>query len=120
MLHLLQEPEEYDYYGNYLADPTIRLAIHVGNLTYNSGTAVEKHLLNDIMASVKPWIAVLLDNYKVEKRHTFLFSLVHVTVLPGSKSVAGTQRWRLLSKRDDGGYGVVHIWMWLSVCSRNH
>ncbi|KAK7110316.1 probable serine carboxypeptidase CPVL [Littorina saxatilis] len=59
------EPEEYNYYGNYLADPAVRRAIHVGNLTYNDGSAVEKHLLNDVMASVKPWIQVLMDNYKV-------------------------------------------------------
>lgn len=59
------EPEEYNYYAPFLADPAVRLAIHVGNLTYNDGTAVEMHLVNDIMASVKPWIAVLMDNYKV-------------------------------------------------------
>nr|KAG5694229.1 hypothetical protein BaRGS_035333 [Batillaria attramentaria] len=60
-----ESPKEFDYYGTYLADPTVRRAIHVGNLTYNDGQEVEKHLLNDVMASVKPWIAVLLDNYKV-------------------------------------------------------
>lgn len=60
-----EEPKEYDYYGNYLADPAVRRAIHVGNLTYNDGSIVEKHLLNDVMASVKPWIAVIMDNYKV-------------------------------------------------------
>jgi hypothetical protein len=52
-----------------LADPSVRKAIHVGNLTYNDGTAVEKHLLNDVMDSVKPWITTLMDNYKVDKLH---------------------------------------------------
>ncbi|XP_025093582.1 probable serine carboxypeptidase CPVL [Pomacea canaliculata] len=60
-----QSPTQYDYYGTFLADPLVRRAIHVGNLTYNDGLAVETHLLEDIMASVKPWIAVLMDNYKV-------------------------------------------------------
>ncbi|XP_076472382.1 putative serine carboxypeptidase CPVL [Babylonia areolata] len=60
-----QAPEDNNYYGQYLADPTVRRAIHVGNLTYNEGSRVEKHLLNDVMASVKPWIAVIMDNYKV-------------------------------------------------------
>ncbi|KAL8558529.1 hypothetical protein ACOMHN_038853 [Nucella lapillus] len=60
-----KEPAEYDYYGKYLAYPEVRRAIHVGNLTYNSGKAVEKNLLNDIMDTVKPWIAVLMDNYEV-------------------------------------------------------
>ena len=77
MVSLLQEPEEYGYYGNYLADPSVRLAIHVGNLTYNDGTPVEKHLLNDIMASVKPWIAVLLNNYKVGRCHRQLLLVLY-------------------------------------------
>lgn len=62
---LTEEPAEFEYYGKYLADPTVRKAIHVGNLTYNDGEAVEKHIINDIMASVKPWVATLMDNYKV-------------------------------------------------------
>ncbi|KAJ8313565.1 hypothetical protein KUTeg_008126 [Tegillarca granosa] len=62
---LTEEPEEFEYYGKYLADPSVRKAIHVGNLTYNDGEAVEKHLVNDIMASVKDWIVPLMDNYKV-------------------------------------------------------
>jgi vitellogenic carboxypeptidase-like protein len=61
----LQQPDEFEYYGNYVAKPNVRAAIHVGNLTYNSGTAVETHLTNDIMDTVKPWIATLMDNYKV-------------------------------------------------------
>jgi vitellogenic carboxypeptidase-like protein len=42
-----------------------RRAIHVGNLTYNEGNTVEMHIINDIMQSVKPWVATLMDNYKV-------------------------------------------------------
>ena len=64
-LFLHQEPEEFNYYGNYLAKPEVRAAIHVGNLTYNSGTQVEIHLMNDIMDTVKPWITTLMENYKV-------------------------------------------------------
>lgn len=60
-----QEPESFGYYGNYLAKPEVRAAIHVGNLTYNSGTQVELHLINDVMDTVKPWIATLMENYKV-------------------------------------------------------
>ena len=90
MASLRQEPEEYGYYGNYLADPSVRLAIHVGNLTYNDGTPVEKHLLNDIMASVKPWIAVLLDNYKVGKCHALF--LIAFLSNPGSLSSSTTRQ----------------------------
>ncbi|XP_052246934.1 probable serine carboxypeptidase CPVL isoform X2 [Dreissena polymorpha] len=60
-----KEPEDFAYYGQALADPAVRNAIHVGNLTYNSGDQVEKHIINDIMDTVKPWVAVLMDNYRV-------------------------------------------------------
>lgn len=62
---LTEEPADFNYYGNYLSNPEVRKAIHVGNLTYNDGSAVEKHLLNDVMDTVKPWVAILMDNYKV-------------------------------------------------------
>eukprot|EP00105_Crassostrea_gigas_P027928 XP_011449426.1 PREDICTED: probable serine carboxypeptidase CPVL isoform X1 [Crassostrea gigas] len=62
---LTEEPEAFGYYGNYLAKPEVRAAIHVGNLTYNSGTQVEIHLINDVMDTVKPWITTLMENYKV-------------------------------------------------------
>lgn len=58
-------PEELGYYYTFLLKNGTRKAIHVGNLTYNDGTEVEKHLLNDVMQSVAPWLATLMDNYKV-------------------------------------------------------
>ncbi|XP_054157691.1 venom serine carboxypeptidase-like [Oppia nitens] len=60
------EPEPLTYYFKYLDLQSTRRAIHVGNLpfSYNSKN-VEKYLLNDIMRSVKPWMATLMDNYKV-------------------------------------------------------
>ena len=33
----------------------------MGSCTH--GSAVEKHLLKDVMDTVKPWVAVLMDNY---------------------------------------------------------
>ena len=68
-IFLLQPPEDFDYYNNYLAQPVIRKAIHVGNLTYNDGRAVEMAIINDIMDTVKPWVELILDNYKVQKFH---------------------------------------------------
>lgn len=62
---MTEQPDDFNYYGSYLAKPEVRRAIHVGNLTYNDGQAVEMHLMNDVMDTVKPWINVLLDNYKV-------------------------------------------------------
>jgi len=60
------EPKDMGYYPGYLEKPETRSGIHVGNLTYNSGEEVEKHLLADIMQSTKPWIEELIDaGYKV-------------------------------------------------------
>lgn len=43
-------------------------ALHVGNKkfrAFSDRNVVLAHLLNDVMASVAPWIAELIDNYKV-------------------------------------------------------
>ncbi|XP_043922753.1 probable serine carboxypeptidase CPVL [Protopterus annectens] len=60
-----QEPPEQEYFGKFLSFPEVRKSIHVGNLTFNDGTEVEKHLLEDVMKTIKPWLAVLMDNYRV-------------------------------------------------------
>ena len=63
---LMDNVSDYSYYPGYLEKPETRSGIHVGNLTYNSGEEVEKHLLADIMQSTKPWIEELIDaGYKV-------------------------------------------------------
>ncbi|KAG7154151.1 probable serine carboxypeptidase CPVL [Homarus americanus] len=59
------EPQDMEYWTKYINKPTVRRSIHVGNLTFNDGSAVETHLEEDIMKSVKPWIEELLDNYSV-------------------------------------------------------
>ena len=59
-----ESPKEFDYFGTFLQKPEIRKLIHVGNLTFNDGVTVEKHLLNDVMQSVKPWIEELIENYR--------------------------------------------------------
>ncbi|XP_072009809.1 probable serine carboxypeptidase CPVL isoform X4 [Engystomops pustulosus] len=60
-----QEPEDQEYFGPFLALAEVRKAIHVGNLTFHDGSEVEKHLLSDVMKTIKPWLAVLMDNYRV-------------------------------------------------------
>ncbi|XP_041041021.1 probable serine carboxypeptidase CPVL isoform X2 [Carcharodon carcharias] len=59
------EPLDQNYFGAYLSQPEVRSFIHVGNLTFHDGSEVEKHLLKDIMQSVKPWVAILMNNYRV-------------------------------------------------------
>lgn len=60
-----QEPEDQEYFSSFVTLPSVRSSIHVGNLTFNDGSVVEKHLLQDVMKSIKPWLGVLMDNYRV-------------------------------------------------------
>lgn len=60
-----QEPEDQEYFSQFVTLPAVRRAIHVGNLTFHDGSEVEKHLLQDVMKSIKPWLGVLMDNYRV-------------------------------------------------------
>lgn len=60
-----QEPEDQEYFSQFVTLAAVRRAIHVGNLTFNDGSKVEKHLLQDVMKSIKPWLGVLMDNYRV-------------------------------------------------------
>lgn len=60
-----KEPEDQKYFSPFVTLPQVRRAIHVGNLTFHSGVDVEKHLLEDVMKSIKPWLGVLMDNYRV-------------------------------------------------------
>lgn len=62
---LLQEPEDQEYFSQFVTMSVVRSAIHVGNLTFHDGSEVEKHLLEDVMKSIKPWLGVLMDNYRV-------------------------------------------------------
>ena len=60
------EPADMSYFMKYINLESVREAIHVGNLTFNDGTAVEQHLLEDVMKSMRPWIETLLDaGYRV-------------------------------------------------------
>ncbi|KAK7886255.1 hypothetical protein WMY93_025876 [Mugilogobius chulae] len=60
-----QEPEDQEYFGKFVIQPSVRRAMHVGNLTFHDGSEVEKHLLQDVMKSIKPWLGELFDNYRV-------------------------------------------------------
>nr|XP_015212615.1 PREDICTED: probable serine carboxypeptidase CPVL isoform X2 [Lepisosteus oculatus] len=60
-----QEPEDQGYFSQFLSLIEVRTSIHVGNLTFHDGSEVEKHLLQDVMKTIKPWLAVLMDNYRV-------------------------------------------------------
>nr|XP_032527797.1 venom serine carboxypeptidase isoform X2 [Danaus plexippus plexippus] len=57
--------KQFEDFGPMLQKSFVRKAIHVGNMTFNDGKLVEQHLKQDVMKSVAPWIAELLDHYYV-------------------------------------------------------
>ncbi|XP_077019024.1 putative serine carboxypeptidase CPVL isoform X2 [Tamandua tetradactyla] len=59
------EPEDQIYYEKFLSLPEVRQVLHVGNQTFNDGSEVQKHLREDTLKSVKPWLAEIMNNYKV-------------------------------------------------------
>ncbi|XP_064401449.1 probable serine carboxypeptidase CPVL isoform X2 [Halichondria panicea] len=59
-------PPDFNYYVPFINTTDIRRAIHVGSLSYGSHAEdVEMALGNDIMDTVRDWLSVLMDNYKV-------------------------------------------------------
>jgi len=59
------EPADYNWYAEYVTEPQVRAAIHVGDATFWNGSTCEMNLLNDFMKSYKPELTVLMNNYKV-------------------------------------------------------
>ncbi|KAJ0173345.1 hypothetical protein K1T71_011521 [Dendrolimus kikuchii] len=56
---------EYEDFGPMLQKSSVRKDLHVGDLPFHNGSVVEKHLQDDIMKSVAPWISELLDHYYI-------------------------------------------------------
>ncbi|KAL1421163.1 hypothetical protein MTO96_023333 [Rhipicephalus appendiculatus] len=108
---LSKNPEFFDYYQAFVDTPEVRKAIHVGNLTFNNGDATEKHLREDIMQSVKPWLASLMDKpqYKVLIYNGQLDVIIaypltdnFVSSIPWSGKEAFEKAERKIWKRPDG------------------
>lgn len=57
---------ELNNLGAYIQRDDVRAAIHVGNSTFHGeeNSEVEKHLIQDVMQSVAPWISELLSYYR--------------------------------------------------------
>ena len=66
LLPLFQQPPDYNYYIDYINQPAIRKIMKVGKMPYGAQSdAVEKAIVLDIMDTVRDWLAVLMENYKV-------------------------------------------------------
>jgi len=61
----INAPESFEYYSSFVNQASVRKAIHVGNATLNDGSQCEKHLVPDVMRSLKSELAILMENYKV-------------------------------------------------------
>ncbi|PSN49676.1 hypothetical protein C0J52_22833 [Blattella germanica] len=57
--------ESHEQMGTYVQLANVRKAIHVGNTTFDNGDTVGDKLIYDFMKSVKPWVEVLLEHYRV-------------------------------------------------------
>ncbi|GFS50308.1 probable serine carboxypeptidase CPVL [Trichonephila inaurata madagascariensis] len=64
LLYTRLPPEEF-YFAQYINLTRFRKAVHVGNLTFNSGEVVARYMNNDIMLSVKDILIEIMNNYKV-------------------------------------------------------
>ncbi|XP_077563713.1 putative serine carboxypeptidase CPVL [Haemaphysalis longicornis] len=62
---LLEAPAIRNYFDDFVEIESVRRAIHVGSNTFNDRTAVVTHLIDDLMNSAKPYLPVLMNNYKV-------------------------------------------------------
>ncbi|KAH8041188.1 hypothetical protein HPB51_013848 [Rhipicephalus microplus] len=114
---LSKNPEFFTYYQAFVDSPEICKVIHVGNLTFNNGEATEKHLREDIMQSVKPWLASLMDKqYKVLIYNGQLDIISYpqmdnfVSSIPWSGKEAFDKAERKIWRRSDGNgvAGYVH------------
>ena len=63
---LTRSPEEFDYYVPWVTASAHRRQIHVGNLAYNGGAAVQANLADDVMQSIVGKVATIANNdYKI-------------------------------------------------------
>jgi len=126
---LVKEPVDFEYYNTFVQTSQSRRAIHVGNLTYNDGSTVESHLEVDFMKSVKSWIAVLMENYKVMIYNGQLDVIIaapltanFISSIPwnGANDLKSTDRiiWRNKATGDPAGY-VRQVKQFTEVLVRN-
>lgn len=63
--YLYSKEKGNDTVGTYIQLAEVRKAVHVGNSTFHTDKKVEENLKQDMMQSVKPWVEVLLEEYRV-------------------------------------------------------
>nr|CAD7425109.1 unnamed protein product [Timema monikensis] len=59
------DPSDNVRFEDFINLDASRLALHVGDREFHDSSEVSSHLYEDYMKSVKPWLEVLLENYRV-------------------------------------------------------
>ncbi|XP_045459162.1 venom serine carboxypeptidase-like [Melitaea cinxia] len=89
-------------YLDYIQRDEVRRALHVGNTNFTSIGVVYRKLVPDFMASAKPWVEELLENYKVMlyNGHLDIIVAYHPSVNTyDSLSFSGTSEFRSAKRR---------------------
>ncbi|CAG2055192.1 unnamed protein product [Timema podura] len=59
------DPSDNERFEDFINLDASRLALHVGDREFHDSSEVSSYLYDDYMKSVKPWLEVLLENYRV-------------------------------------------------------
>ncbi|GFQ91983.1 probable serine carboxypeptidase CPVL, partial [Trichonephila clavata] len=110
-------PKEESYFEQYIDLKAFRKAVHVGNLTFNSGEIVARYMDNDVMLSVKDILIEIMNNYKVliyngeldlNQPYTLMVDFLHTIEWNRSDELRNADKkiWRL---RDEIAGYVYHV-----------
>lgn len=94
--------------NKFMLTSNIGKALHVGNKTFTAFSdknIVLAHLLNDVMDSVAPWVAELIDNYKV-----FIYN-GQLDLLAGSTLTHKYLSYLQFNGSDEYKTAVRNVWM---------
>ncbi|KAL3214738.1 hypothetical protein MRX96_034717 [Rhipicephalus microplus] len=102
---LTEKPEEHSRYKTFVATPTVRQAIHVGEMPYNTDLSkVAVFFANDLMQSVRDKLILLLDNsYKAllySGNLDIIVSSAATETLMYSLEWSGSEEWSKAEKED--------------------
>lgn len=62
---LIKDPAITDSFKGFVQTASVRQALHVGSNPFHDRSSVITHMIGDLMNSAKPYMHVLMDNYKV-------------------------------------------------------
>lgn len=102
--YLFDQPINEGPFDLFVQQETIRSQINVGNITFDDGFTAAVKLSDDIYQSVKPWLEILLENYR-----TLLYSgqLDIIVPYPTTDNFLQTTQW---SAADEFKNSTRYLW----------